>query len=203
LGGRSRNGWGSYELLPAPEGGSGAERKRLPLRLWSDCLALDWPHAIGQDEKGPLIWKTAEHDDWKSLMRTLAIVKIGLRTQLRFTTGRGAPHPEERHWLAYPVTNHDVRTWNALRLPNQLRFKVRRTEGGKLIGVIFHMPHLPPAAFAPNRTAIEKVWECVHQFLNALMQVADQRTYCGLANKEALQKQAQQLASVKLERSTE
>lgn len=169
LGGRSRNGWGSYALHPHPEGEGWGEGQRPPLRNWRDCLDhdWDWPHAIGQDEKGPLIWQTAPHGDWKSLMRTLAIVKIGLRTQFVFTTGENAPRVEERHWLSYPVTKHSVRAWNNLRLPNQLRFKVRQTENGKLVGVIFHMPHLPPPAFNPNRPAIENVWRKVHQFLDA------------------------------------
>ncbi len=172
LGGRSRNGWGSYALHPLPEGEGWGEGSQfpLPLRDWRKCLDLDfdWPHAIGQDEKGALIWQTAPHEDWKSLMRTLAIVKIGLRTQFVFTTGENAPRVEERHWLSYPVTKHSVRAWNNLRLPNQLRFKVRQTENGKLVGVIFHMPHLPPPAFNPNRPVIECVWRCVHAFLDAL-----------------------------------
>ena len=181
LGGRSRNGWGSYALSPADEASKLAGTA--PLRPWRDCLALDWPHAIGKDDNDkPLIWQTAPHDDWKSLMKTLAILKIGLRTQFPFTTGRGASSPEERHWLSYPVTNHSVQPWECefvrgkrvslnLRLPNQLRFKVRKN--GPLVGVIFHMPHLPPAAFNPNLSAIEDVWRKVHQFLDAPAQKLD------------------------------
>ncbi|WP_126443814.1 RAMP superfamily CRISPR-associated protein [Sulfuricystis multivorans] len=222
LGGRSRNGWGSYELLPS-SGERGAGDEGLPLRLWRDCLELDWPHAIGKDEKGALIWETAPHDDWKALMRTLAIVKIGLRTQFRFEDKQlddkrdnpnGIEHgkPQDRHWLAYPVTHHAVKPWDKerrgnetfslnLRLPNQMRFKVRRTEDGKLKGVIFHMPHLPPLAFGPDRAAIERLWKCVHQFLDALTQTPAQRSYCANADREALAKQKAQLDGVKLSRS--
>ncbi|MBW7657711.1 hypothetical protein K1I42_10490 [Hydrogenophilus thermoluteolus] len=202
LGGRARNGWGSYHLIPAHPGKEVGD-KGLPLRPWRHCFDRDWPHAIGTDEKGALIWKTAEHEDWKSLMRTLAIVKIGLRTQFRYTTGRGAQQPEDRHWLSYPVTNHDVKNWNALRLPNQLRFKVRQTADGKLVGVIFHMPHLPPPAFKPDREAIEKVWRCVHQFLDELSKAPNVRDFCPRADRTALQKQAQQLKSVRLQRIVE
>ncbi|MDW8313288.1 MAG: hypothetical protein RMK02_11225, partial [Burkholderiales bacterium] len=88
--------------------------------------------------------------------------------QFVFTTGRQAPQAEERHWLSYPVTNHSVAAWGNLRLPNQLRFKVRKTPENKLIGVIFHMPHRPPEAFNPNQTQIECVWRCVHAFLDAM-----------------------------------
>ncbi|WP_240127205.1 hypothetical protein, partial [Thermomonas alba] len=136
VGGRSRNGWGSYALIPL-EGTPGLQGA-LPVRDWYRCLELDWPHAIGKDGKGPLVCQTTPHADWKALMRTLAIIKIGLRTQFRFTTGRNAPQPEARHWLAYPVTNHSVGPWGgSARLPNQLRFKVRLApDGRQLVGVI-------------------------------------------------------------------
>ena len=167
LGGRSRNGWGSFALLPSPPAGEGHEEKGRVLHPWRDCLHLDWPHAIGEDENGALIWQTAAHDDWKSLMRALAALKIGLRTQFHFTTGRDAPAPEARHWLSYPVTNHSVKPWgNNARLPNTLRFKARKTADGRLVGVIFHVPHLPPAAFNPNGNAIASVWHKVYTHLD-------------------------------------
>jgi CRISPR-associated protein Cmr1 len=184
VGGRSRNGWGSYELSSASGRVAGGEA--MPLRDWRDCLALDWPHAIGHDEKAPLIWQTTEHDDWQQLMRTLAIIKIGLRTQFRFTTGHSATSPEERHWLSYPVTKHDVRSWkqNSLRLPNSLRFKVRRQGEKKLVGVIFHMPCLPPAAFNPNphRSGIEATWKTVHDLLDELTRPVTARGYGMIAD---------------------
>jgi CRISPR-associated protein Cmr1 len=45
---------------------------------------------------------------------------------------------------------------------------VRKTKNDKLVGVIFHMPHLPPAAFNPNRAAIERAWQQVHALLDHL-----------------------------------
>ena len=100
-------------------------------------------------------------------MKALALIKIGLRTQFIFTTGKNAPRAENRHWLSYPVTNHSVSDWgNNARLPNSLRFKVRPTADGKLVGVIFHMPCLPPPAFKPQREAINAVWQQVHAFLD-------------------------------------
>lgn len=166
VGGRSRNGWGSYELLSV--NGTPKLEGQVPLRDWQQCLDLDWPHAIGKDDQGPLIWQTQPHKDWEALMKTLAIIKIGLRTQFLFTSGSTAPTPEDRHWLSYPVTNHSVQPWgNNARLPNQLRFKVRQTEDNRLVGVIFHVPHLPPLAFAPNRRTIESVWQKVYAFLDA------------------------------------
>jgi hypothetical protein len=164
LGGRSRNGWGSLHLQP--EQGTPPLESALPLRPWEDALKLDWPHAIGQDGKGPLIWQTQACGDWRAVMAELARIKIGLRTQFRFSSGKGAPHPEARHWLSYPVTNHSVKDWgNNARLPNSLRLKVCAS-GGKLVGEIFHMPCLPPASFKPDADAIADVWQKVHHFLD-------------------------------------
>lgn len=161
-GGRSRNGWGSIELdMQGQQGPSGA----LPLREWQLALGLDWPHCIGQDRSGPLIWRTRDATaDWKQLMRTLAEIKIQLRTQFAF----GQAFVSKRHWLAYPVTNHPVNEWGKLRLPNSLRFRVRRSpdDPQKLIGVIFHMPCSPPPSFTPNQVEITNVWQTVHQFLD-------------------------------------
>ncbi len=167
IGGRSRNGWGSFSLEPV--NGSLGFANGPPLRDWRQALALDWPHAVGQDQQGPLIWRTDAFDDWKSMMRELAIIKIGLRTQFPFGTGNNAPRPEDRHWLSHPVTKHNVRDWRQGRLPNSLRFKVRPAPGEpkKLVGVIFHVPCLPPADFHPDRAAIEGVWQRVHAFLDA------------------------------------
>ena len=170
LGGRSRNGWGSFALTP--QGGIGPLASDLPLRPWRDCLDRDWPHAIGRDDKGALIWQTAPLDDWKALMKTLAVIKIGLRTQFKFPNA-APPHPEPlpRHWLSYPITRHGTQAFDRnARLPNSLRFKVRPLSDGKLVGAIFHVPCLPPPAFNPNRAAIESVWQQVHRFLDAPQQ---------------------------------
>ncbi len=203
VGGRSRNGWGSFSLLPLPVGEGWGDGQTLPLRPWRDCLNLDWPHAIGQDEKGPLIWQTQPHDDWKALMKTLAIIKIGLRTQ--FVFGAGSPSPEPRHWLSYPVTNHAVKSWgNTVRLPNSLRFKVRPDEHDpkKLRGVIFHVPHLPPAAFQPNKGAIEEVWKNVHALLNELSKDSG-RAYSMIADQTRRNKLKPELDTVELKRIKE
>jgi CRISPR-associated protein Cmr1 len=173
LGGRSRNGWGSFSLSPANDRTpllEGQLDARL-IRDWQDALQLDWPHAIGQDQQGAFVWRTPAAADWKALMRQLAEIKIGLRTQFKFTTGRDAPAPESRHWLSYPVTNHSVKAWRErgkgdFRLPNSLRFKVRSGADNKPYGVIVHVPCAPPAAFRPDPRAIRQVWSQVHRFLD-------------------------------------
>lgn len=171
VGGRSRNGWGSF-VLKALDGTPPLLQESKPFqRPWRDALKLDWPHAIGADDR-PLIWRTEPLPDWQQVMRRLAEIKIGLRTQFRFSSGDNTERPEDRHWLSYPVTRHRVKGWKErsggeYRLPNSLRFKVRPAQGGGLHGVIFHVPCLPPAAFNPDRRAIESVWQRVHRFLDA------------------------------------
>jgi CRISPR-associated protein Cmr1 len=165
LGGRSRNGWGSFSLTP--ENATPALIGDLLKQDLTDTIKLDWPHAIARDKKGALIWKTEPHNDWQALMKTLATLKIGLRTKFSFTTGKNAEVPEDRHWLSYPVTNHSVHAWgNNARLPNTLRFKIRKTPDGKLVGVVFHLPHQPPATFNPKGIDIEDVWHRVHTHLD-------------------------------------
>jgi CRISPR-associated protein Cmr1 len=170
LGGRSRNGWGSLSLTPINDSSpklDGSLDSAL-LHDWRRALHLDWPHAIGRDESQPLIWRTPACSDWKALMRHLAEIKIGLRTQFKFPNNVKPPHhnPLDRHWLSYPITRHGVRGWGNARLPNSLRFKVRRDDKGNLYGVIVHVPCAPPPDFRPNLAAIQQVWLQVHRFLD-------------------------------------
>lgn len=170
LGGRARNGWGSFSLTPT-DASTPAMAHALDARFttpWQDALKLDWPHAIGCDARGPLIWQTEGHADWKAVMRRLALIKIGLRTQFTFPNVR-PPHPQplDRHWLSYPITNHVTCAWDRnARLPNSLRFKVRVGTDGKLRGVVFHVPCKPPREFRPDIKAITAVWQTVHGFLD-------------------------------------
>ena len=194
VGGRSRNGWGSLAVesldgasapdmgrADPPTGDGDADHRFV--RPWRDALALDWPHAIGRDGAGPLVWQTAEsYTDWKALMRDLAILKVGLRTMFVFPNAR-PPHDrsQDRHWLSYPVTKHKHRIWerNNLRLPNSLRFKVRpdHDDPKRLRGVIFHVPCLPSAGFRPDERAIVNVWRTTHQLLDELTHLPAHRRY--------------------------
>lgn len=170
LGGRSRNGWGSFSLTPLKD--TPEFNETVPMRLWGDALGLDWPHAIGQDSTGMLAWQTQPFDNWTALMKGLATIKIGLRTQFIFPKDRPDGQIHDRHWLSYPVTTHKVGAWdrNNLRLPNSLRFKVRPAPNDpkkQVVGVIFHVPCLPPPEFKPRLSEIEHVWKQVHAFLDA------------------------------------
>ncbi|CAI8771648.1 hypothetical protein [Methylocaldum szegediense] len=180
IGGRSRNGWGSLALtggdiqsvaIPAASDPLIAEIA-LPL---DQCLRQDWPHALGKDARGVLFWKSKqEFPTWRDAMTTLAKAKIGFRTHLKFTHGRNGPF-EDRHLLAYPVTNHNVEKLpREARLANQLRFKVAKTANGKFVSMIFHLPCALPYELAqklgPNKPNVDKqaeVWSRVHAWLDS------------------------------------
>lgn len=207
-GGRSRNGWGSISLEPS--GGSPPHERHLITwsRPWKDALKLDWPHAVGRDDTGPLVWRTAKpYSDWKALMRDLAILKIGLRTMFPFPNSRPPHHrPQDRHWLSYPVTRHRTRGWDGnARLPNSLRFKIRPDpdDPERLRGVVFHVPCLPPRHFRPERHAIENVWTKAHGLLDEMMRVPAGRRYTMMAHRGRGEGVKRGLDTLTLERSPE
>jgi CRISPR-associated protein Cmr1 len=173
VGGRCRNGWGSFVLKRADNEKASAGEFLLPKRAWRQALRLDWPHAVGVHDDGrPLIWRTKDsYSNWLDVMRALAIIRIGVRTQFQFP---------QRYWLSYPVTHPVQREWGKnMRLPNSLRFKVRLAPESpeKLIGVIFHMPCLPPNGFKPDDATVEKTWQAVHALLDELANDSGARSY--------------------------
>lgn len=178
LGSRSRNGWGSLCIKGAALPGKDDELLARIARPLEDCLKQDWPHALGRDGKGLLVWRTQPRQDWREAMKELATVKIAFRTHFKFSGGE--PHRElhPRHLLAYPVTKHGYANWkNTDRLGNQLRFKVLR-EGSQYIGLAFHLPcHLPDVLASrlapPDRNRLRQqeleVWRAVHAVLDDKM----------------------------------
>ncbi len=185
LGSRSRNGWGALhmqangdnEIAPIPLTRSSLASLAVTRPLTS-CLREDWPHAIGQDRAGPLVWRTRISGDWRQIMRELARIKIAFRTQPALSLD-GVPGGtfSTRHFLAYPVTHHSVvgAEWGGQgRLANQIRFKLQR-EGSQLVGVIVHLPCRLPTAMAETlppqvRSGIDtlqlQVWQDVHAMLD-------------------------------------
>jgi CRISPR-associated protein Cmr1 len=159
FGGRSRNGWGSLSLPSAS-----SQPSVNCFRPWRECLSENWPHAIGRDEKGPLVWETAACPDWKTAMVQLAKIKIALRTHFPIAGKGNGPQP--RHWLAYPVTHHNVGGWEKLRLPNMLRFRIRAKADGQRAGAMYLMPYLPPKGFTPQRQNLESIWSEAIDYLD-------------------------------------
>lgn len=179
LGGRSRNGWGSLDIQSnSVEGNHILNAEKLLLhsitRPLSECLKLDWPHAIGTDDQGLLIWQTPERDNWQLVIKDLAQTKIKFRTDLPFPNAAPGGF-EKRHLLAYPVTNHKIQAWgNTGRLANQIRFKVAKTSANKFMGIIVHLPCGLPSEMsqtlcnkAPSIQQQIETWQQVHNSLNS------------------------------------
>lgn len=188
LGGRSRNGWGSLSLTPLDDGTSKSPPPfpELPLpsllpdgvvRDYSTCLEHDWPHAVGADGKGALIWRTSSPSrNWKDALATLIRVKRELRSSLPLT-GANPDHPKQRHLLGYPVSGgrgNQVRRWGTRqRLASQLPMKVCSTKEG-FVGLIYHLPHDIPHSLAEatgmskeaRRKLQHEVWPAVHAELD-------------------------------------
>lgn len=178
IGGRSRNGWGSFVLegkdVKTPQeimDSSFFSRSCLGLQA---CLRLDWPHAVGMDNHGPLVWRSEPCGSWKEAQMKLAKIKIAFRTSCSLSKNNG-PHNlviDERHFLSYPVTHHPVNGWGSERLANQMRFKVLPWSGGQLVALVYHLPHrMPDVLMAKYKGAQPKVsqldiWKKVHSVLD-------------------------------------
>lgn len=193
LGSRARNGWGALHI--EGEGLLGFDglcdsklTDQAPLRSLTDSLtdslAADWPHALGSCVDGrAAIWRVVAgradgkyqgFTTWREVMERLAALKIGFRTQFKLNSG--APHRqvEDRHVLAYPVTNHGLDGLPNARLASQMRFKVAKNKEGHYFGLITHLPCAMPKAFfksgnvrPPEMKHQIEVWQKVHEFLNA------------------------------------
>lgn len=180
VGGRSRNGWGSFLLEGQGIEGFEAlksshaliQKVARPLR---DCLTRDWPHAIGKDERSVLVWKSkARFQGWSDVVRELAEAKVKFRTDLPFQGPKN--QFEKRHLLGYPVTKHPVSGWRKGRLGNQIRFKIVRDEQGYL-GLIYHMPCSLPGQLVKDfngnsndlkaiQASEQDIWRRVHNSLD-------------------------------------
>lgn len=203
VGSRARNGWGSlhiegegllgFEGLCDTKLAEQAVPRTLTIAL-GDKLAADWPHAFGLcADNRPAVWRVIAgkklndkgettftgFSEWKQVLERLAALKIGFRTQFKLNSGAPHSHVEDRHILAYPVTNHglkkrDPNKADNARLASQMRFKVCKNRAGQYFGLVTHLPCAMPKSFfdnfdvkIPNVQAQIDVWQQAHQFLNA------------------------------------
>ena len=179
VGSRSRNGWGSFTVRidgeELPNLDAAREEILAIARPFDEAIGkgTEFAHAIGCDDRGLLVWRTRPMGSWEEVVRRLAQLKIGFRTQFSFR-GRNHPRPEDRHILAYPVTNHRVnaRGWgNNGRLANQLRFKIT-AEGRQYRGIVVHFPARLPyevrRGFDGGELCAQeiRVWRQVHRYLD-------------------------------------
>lgn len=187
-GSRSRNGWGSIVLQADGEAAEiptlgGADL--LPsdaIRPWQQCLDLEWPHAVGLDEAGlPLVWFTAELENWQRAIEELAQIKVRIRAAAKqIRSGNvGA-----LHYLGYPAGTGRDNPWELNlergqegRLASQLRFKVIPASGDKVRGLVVHVPCGVPRSFLDllaqdrDRLWLEslenqlRAWAAIHDIL--------------------------------------
>ncbi|MFQ5660344.1 MAG: hypothetical protein ACE5GZ_07945, partial [Gammaproteobacteria bacterium] len=173
LGSRSHNGWGSLQLdgmaLPT------AINLQPFARELSQCLTLDWAHAIGKDEEGVLVWLTEPKKDWRAAMSALAHIKVGVRaTAKKF---RDISKICGVHLLGYPAGGDwTLREFpKEARLSSQLRFKVFDTNKW-VVGVIYHVPAKLPEVLRSKLTDKQKqwlqvnelsVWRAIHEYLES------------------------------------
>ncbi|WP_163139611.1 RAMP superfamily CRISPR-associated protein [Arhodomonas sp. KWT] len=160
VGGRNRNGWGSYEIESPP-------KIHLDRYLvdWRDAVNNhDWTIGVGRDKAGPLVWQTRPQRSWEGAIRVLAEVRKALCGE--------AKQQGRRPLLSYPVTKGNRPDWDKLsaRIPNSLRFKVIKGEKG-LHGQIAHVPCGPADFLRQKFTAQEEarfpdLWEACHELLD-------------------------------------
>lgn len=179
LGSRSRNAFGSVNWVahgdtPKIEPLSPNALQRVTMDF-GRALKRDWPHAVGADGTGCLVWLTRKHPSWMSVMKELACLKIALRTSpfFEFTSGGtyGHAQPLARHVLAYPAGGkHAVSAigWGKDgRMANQLRLRVQKCGDG-YCGLIVHIPcgvpsHMRGTVRLPDE---HLVWQTVHRFFD-------------------------------------
>jgi len=170
-GGRSRNGWGSLDIS-ARNGffESSANVLQNVIKPFDNAFNCDYPHCLGADTKGLLLWKTrVTTKNWDDCLRELADIYVKTRLSLNIE-GHGK---QERHLLGYPVTHHDkIFGWN--RHSSGLRLLVRKSETGLYNGYILHLPHLFSKEMWSELDAgnQKNTWRKVHAQLDGLMRRA-------------------------------
>ena len=173
VGSRSRNGWGSLRLEPENEAaqavglGDALALAQNFGRSWRDCVELDWPHAIGADEDGPLVWVTEELDHWRAAIGRVARIRVAARLTAKRIRDRNSP-AGALHYLGYPAGTGKSNPWGLTlrdriakepRLASPLRFKVIRS-GAKVRAMVFHTPARLPDAFLGVIGRSEEAWLC-------------------------------------------
>lgn len=173
VGSRSRNGWGSFSInnesfnineMSADLGLNTLDWKK-------GFLEKDYPHCLGKDEKGLLVWLTDPQKDWVNAMKMLAHIYIQVRAGNVNDIGKLNPGNKsfaERHLLGIPLTNHSVGVrGNNARHASPLRFVVHRVGSGYR-GIILHLPHRHSNDQAPKEINQTAVWKKIHQKLDGL-----------------------------------
>jgi len=173
LGARSRNGWGSFNLL-AENNSVFLPRKKLLEKYGKEIISIfnidkKYPFKLGKSNVQPLLWEIGISDTWENAMKLAGESYMDLRQQ-------ALPFPKEkpngvqrRHILGYPVTKHKVETWEKNRkngrMPSQLCIIIRKT-GKQYNSYFFHLPHKIPKPWDSSLGSELSVWQKIHKYLD-------------------------------------
>ncbi len=167
IGSRSRNGWGSISLQDGIT-------SRLPLGIadtnglyqpFVHCFQHDWPHAIGEDAAGPLIWVGGRRDPALKNWREAVYFLAGLRRDIRAAAKRFGRNQDisANQLIAYPVTKSNNTRWgNDARIAGSLRLKVVKTGTG-FVPVAVHLPTAIPKVLFAELSSSDQRWVNDHQ----------------------------------------
>jgi CRISPR-associated protein Cmr1 len=172
VGGRSRNGWGSFQIenetIPVQHASQVLNKYT---KKWEDCFAKDYPNSLGRDNSKPLLWKTQATQTWPDAMRALAEAYIGVRAQTLDGIGPLNPDNGERHLLGIPLTHHNPE--QPSRYSSPLRFIVRQ-KNSWFVGYMLHIPHAFSQGLSPLTVNQQiEVWKKVHRTLDHLVSRAN------------------------------
>lgn len=165
LGARSRNGFGSFATdsfndtchIKSDDIGSILGRQKQP-----------YPHTLGHDDRGLLLWKSAKgFDNYKEAMEYLGQIYLDLRVSKHFKYEQKVGN---RHLLGYPIMHHDVKSWGGPggRMPSQLHWTIRKNNDKKLNIQVLHLPHAldKERQWFAELEPVEKIWGYVYDFLD-------------------------------------
>ena len=171
VGSRARNGWGSLRLEAENDAARAfgpGDALQLALRYarsWRDCLQLDWPHAIGSDESGPLVWVSDDLEHWRAAMGRLARIRVAVRLAAKRIRDKDSA-AGALHFLGYPAGTGKSNPWEIPlrdrtaaepRLASPLRFKVVRNSS-RVRAMVFHVPSRLPDVFLQVIGRKEAAW---------------------------------------------
>lgn len=172
LGARSRNGWGSFNLLALNSSISLLPRKKLLEKYGKEISLIfnidkKYPFKLGKSNGKPLLWKIDIGNTWEDAMRLAGESYMNLRQQVLPFPQAPPNGVQERHILGYPITRHPIGDWggNNGRMPSQLRIIIRKTNN-KYNAYFFHLPHKIPKPWNSSLGTELSVWQKIHEHLD-------------------------------------
>ena len=172
LGARSRNGWGSFNLLAMNDSLSLSPRKKLLEKYGKEISSIfnidkKYPFKLGKSNEQPLLWKIGIGNMWEDAMKLAGESYMNLRQQALPFPKAPPNGVQKRHILGYPITNHKIDSWgwNNGRMPSQLRIIIRKINN-KYNAYFFHLPHKIPKPWNPGLGSELSVWQEIHKHLD-------------------------------------